>query len=336
MSIGHCLFCNKKFEKKGRKLYCDDSCGIKYRRKVKNGGVDTDNGEYVECSICGAKKASLTYHLSKLHNITMQEYMIQYNKTLDECILKSTRKFWGDKLKGDKNGAYQHDGKYSPYSKKFIKYDKLSDADKEKKINNVCETLSSTLTDGSGRMNTQVGYWTKQGYTEIEAKKRITERQTTFSLEKCIEKYGKNVGKERWKERQSKWLSSLPKQNFSFISQKLFWSLYDKVKNEYNMIYFAQLNQQTKQLEENKNYEYKLDIGQSYCKLDFFIKDINKAIEFDGDYWHGEKRGNKKRDETRTRLIEETGVKVLHVKERDYNNDQQKVLQECIKFIYDR
>ena len=26
--------------------------------------------------------------------------------------------------------------------------------------------------------------------------------------------------------------------------------------------------------------------------LDFYIEDNNKVIEFDGDYWHGEKRGN--------------------------------------------
>ena len=25
--------------------------------------------------------------------------------------------------------------------------------------------------------------------------------------------------------------------------------------------------------------------------LDFYVKDNNKVIEFDGDYWHGEKRG---------------------------------------------
>lgn len=26
--------------------------------------------------------------------------------------------------------------------------------------------------------------------------------------------------------------------------------------------------------------------------LDFYVEDNNKVIEFDGDYWHGEKRGN--------------------------------------------
>lgn len=31
--------------------------------------------------------------------------------------------------------------------------------------------------------------------------------------------------------------------------------------------------------------------GKNYF-LDFYVKDNNVAIEFDGDYWHSEKRGN--------------------------------------------
>lgn len=61
----------------------------------------------------------------------------------------------------------------------------------------------------SATTNTQIGYWTNKGYSEDEAKLKISERQRTFTLEKCIEKYGEEEGKNRWKERQNKWITTL-------------------------------------------------------------------------------------------------------------------------------
>jgi len=55
----------------------------------------------------------------------------------------------------------------------------------------------------------QIGYWLKQGYSEEESKQKVKERQTTFCLDKCIEKYGKEKGIERWEQRQEKWQNTL-------------------------------------------------------------------------------------------------------------------------------
>ena len=86
---------------------------------------------------------------------------------------------------------------------------------------------------------TQIGYWLKKGYTEEESKKKISNRQITFSLQLCIEKYGEVLGKEKWMDRQIKWIQNYKKNNFSKVSQDLFWSFYDKIKE--NEIYFATL-----------------------------------------------------------------------------------------------
>ena len=44
---------------------------------------------------------------------------------------------------------------------------------------------------------TQLDYWIeKKGYNEEEAKIKLSERQSTFSLEKCISKYGEEEGKD--------------------------------------------------------------------------------------------------------------------------------------------
>jgi len=56
---------------------------------------------------------------------------------------------------------------------------------------------------------TQIGYWLKKGYSEKEATQKLKERQTTFSLDICTEKYGEEEGLKRFKERQDKWQNTL-------------------------------------------------------------------------------------------------------------------------------
>ncbi|MFW6029240.1 MAG: hypothetical protein ACOCRO_03200 [Halanaerobiales bacterium] len=89
--------------------------------------------------------------------------------------------------------------------------------------------------------------------------------------------------------------------------------------------------------ESGKNYEYKVETLKSYAKIDFYIKDINKAIEFDGDYWHGENRGNKQRDQIRedSILAKNPNMKILHVRERDYKNNPEETISQCLRFIYE-
>jgi hypothetical protein len=152
------------------------------------------------------------------------------------------------------------------------------------------------------------------------------------SLEGFKKRYGEEEGLQKWHERQRKWLKSYKKSNFSKVSQKLFWQLYEKLKTLYNDIYFAELNVNNEDMS-GRNHEYILELKKSHCKLDFFIKDINKCIEFDGDYWHGEKAGNQKNDLERDKRIKEMNINVLHIKERDFNNAPEMVINKCLEFI---
>ena len=54
-----------------------------------------------------------------------------------------------------------------------------------------------------------VEYWIKTGLSVEDAIQRVSKHQSTFSLEKCIEKYGYKEGREKWKERQDKWQKTL-------------------------------------------------------------------------------------------------------------------------------
>jgi hypothetical protein len=154
-------------------------------------------------------------------------------------------------------------------------------------------------------------------------------------LDKCIKKYGEIEGPIKWKERQDKWISNFKKQNYSIVSQELFWILYNKIKNNYKHIYFATLNKNKEYEITKTNYEYKLETKNSYVKPDFYILDNNKIIEFDGDYWHGKKEGNKKREILREKNIKDKNpeIKIYHVKEKDFKLNPQKVIKECIDFI---
>lgn len=59
---------------------------------------------------------------------------------------------------------------------------------------------------GSGRCKE---YWIKRGYTEKEAIEKVKERQATFTLEKCIKKYGEEKGRKKWEDRQKRWQETL-------------------------------------------------------------------------------------------------------------------------------
>jgi len=57
--------------------------------------------------------------------------------------------------------------------------------------------------------NTQLEYYLQKGLNVQEAQNALRERQSTFSLEKMIEKHGYEKGVERWKSRQEKWQKTL-------------------------------------------------------------------------------------------------------------------------------
>jgi hypothetical protein len=54
-----------------------------------------------------------------------------------------------------------------------------------------------------------VEYWVNQGFSALEAKEKVSEIQSTFSLQKCIDKYGPILGVEVWQTRQISWQNTL-------------------------------------------------------------------------------------------------------------------------------
>lgn len=353
-----CLYCEEEFETKTKSPYCSREHQIKHKNILEF----PDGSGYVECKICGLRGDDLNRHIKSFHKMTIEEYcqkfniekielqsekLRKHNSDMQKLAYKEGRgKGWG---KGDNNPSKRKevkDGRLSVFSLNYKGYDGLTQEEKQQKIDALLKDLAIKKKENCNNPLT-VDYYLKRGFSEAEAKQKVKERQTTFSKEKCIEKYGEEEGLKIFNERQKKWqekLNSKPieeierikKAKMSFgrgyskVSQDLFNSIVKKLNGEFKEIFYATINPDKKNSELMvKNHE----TGKYYF-LDFYIKDNNKVIEFDGDYWHGERRGNQEYYENRDEDLIKLGyTNILHVKERDFKNNPEKTINECIQFI---
>lgn len=101
-----------------------------------------------------------------------------------------------------------------------------------------------------------IEYWLKKGYSYDEAVKKLSERQTTFSLQKCIERYGKDKGQKIFDERQSKWqntLKSKPQEEIDRINkEKLCYKRFFDKRRPRDKVFWIEW----KQICENSNIKF--------------------------------------------------------------------------------
>lgn len=229
----------------------------------------------------------------------------------------------------------------SPFSKKFKGYN--SEEDRQRFIESVDY--------GSIVKSSDLKWWIEKCNGDVErAKELYKERQTTFTLEKCIKKYGKKKGTQIYNDRQEKWSNKIEKmyQNGEFTKFcESNWS-----KSEINFIndlvdignlkgteYYSAVNG-------NQFFRHFKEIGRTFA-YDFVLG--KKIIEFNGDYWHmnpnkynrndfnksiQETAGEKwKSDALKNNIIESHGYEVLTVWESDYNANPRETIQKCISFL---
>jgi hypothetical protein len=324
-----CLLCGKKLkylQKFRGGNFCDNSHYYSYRNKI-NGKTLTE-----KCSLCDSQLENcrqLGAHLTKAHKFVELDVREYYNKFYRKDVSEGQCKWCKKETRfiGLTHGYMEfcHNTSCNVYwhNKNENRHEKSG------------KTNSETIKNFPERQSTTLQYWINKGYNEEEAKQKLSERQTTFSKKICIEKYGEIEGLEVWKKRQEKWTKNFNKiGGFSKISQEMFFELYDKIKHLYKKIYFASIDEYGNKVD-NSNNEYRIKTKNTVRLLDFYVLDINKCIEFDGDYWHGNKPGNKIRDELRENEIFESNpnIKIFHVKEKDYNLDKNKIIQDCLEFL---
>lgn len=350
-----CNNCKSNFTAKSRAAkFCSKDCRDVYNKNKKYEGK-TEGVDYIVCKWCGTKCERIYgQHLKLSHpDKSKEDYKLEFPDAPLYCdkdkenFSKSSglhmkeskyRKMFSDKIKGDNNPNHKTNTtiderkERSPYSIKFYTSKGYSKEEAKKII--------SEYANMEKRRTTDLEYWLEETNGDVKkAESLLKERQSTFSLDKCIEKYGKDEGTKRWKNRQKKWLNNYKKNSFSKISQDLFIKIYEYIKSDFNDIYFATLNENKEIDDSGKNYEFRLQLDDRVILPDFYIKDLGKIIEFDGAYWHRHDKKsdkfNKSREANRDNSIIEYGNQVYHVKELDYYKDPQKVIQKCLDFIYD-
>jgi len=188
---------------------------------------------------------------------------------------------------------------------------------------------------------TQLGYWTKQGLSEAEAIEALKARQTTNSVEaimarnKCTRTEAVHIRKQI----TEKWSANTHTgQNWSNISQELFWGVWDNLHNELSAedVFFATFDNGVRQ--DTQNLEYRLETISSWCKPDFYIKSLGIIVEFDGEWYHSKSGwGGSRNDEQRDKdiIAKHPGMKILRVRERDFRNDPKAEIAHITQQIHE-
>lgn len=131
---------------------------------------------------------------------------------------------------------------------------------------------------GNRILPSNIQYWINKGYNEEDAKKLVSKSQTTFSKEICIEKHGFEKGIEIFNERQRKWLDSLKYNGNIFIGySKISQELFIEIKNR--------INREFKFAESDGEFKIEKDSG-GYYFYDFTDIENKKIIEYNGDMYH--------------------------------------------------
>ena len=321
--ISH-LHPNAKFISKDVALkYRNDQATIKRREKSIKEKWKCGESDLITCPICKSyKHVTISAHLRKTHDISNDEFKTKYPSSPIHSDVYLTH--LSEKITGENNPGYRHGGKLSPWSDKSEVHTEEQKREARRKAD---ENRSHT---------TQIDYWLNKGYSEQEAKEKLSERQKTFSKKICIEKYGKEEGLKIWKERQAKWMKSMPRQNFSAISQELFWRIVDHKQfiAPLKDVWFAELDKTNNAHDSSgTNHEKTLVLNGAVIKPDFLIESDKKIIEFDGDYWHSPRIANPTREALREHNILDAGYDLLRIKESDYRSDPKNTIQKCIEFI---
>lgn len=344
----------------------------KHKKMIENGveGVD-----YIIDLWSGEPTKSINnkHFKSKYPGKTIEDYIREFPNAPLVCEKTSNRlsevmssfmnrpevkEYYSNLFKGDKNPnakcntTEEYRKSISPFSKSFKNYVGMTDEEKEKQIREYLQC------DRDDRNTNQVKYWINKGYSEEDAKKKVSERQRTFTLEKCIEKYGEEEGTRRYTERQTKWsakveamyqqgmFSKVPLTQNSSIFSKFEKDMVDSIINELD------LDLDIDDINCYKNSQFQLSNVNEDCNNKIFSYDFkfeNKIIEFNGDFWHmnpdiydsdychpytnlsAEEKW--KFDEIKFECAVQNGYDVLTVWESEYNENREATIQKCISFL---
>lgn len=318
---------NIPYEMRDKSACCITHFNQAYAIQTNKFDISDYNCECLECGMKFAHNIALGIHISQKH-FSSEEYYIKFHKKSEEegfCKWCKTATSFNSIQGGYNNFCYNTSCNINYHNKYENRHE--------------CGEAISKAQIESQNMPNQIGYWTKKGYSEEQAKALISERQTTNSIESIMkrEKCDITEATEKRKEITKKWLDSFPKQNYSNVSQELFWNIHESIKNDYKEIHFATILNGIK-VSDGTNNEHRIKTHVTVRSLDFYVKDVNRVIEFNGAYWHSmnskDVNYTPERDIKRNEEVMKTlNCDLMVINELDYYKDKSKVIEECINFI---
>lgn len=230
-----------------------------------------------------------------------------------------------------------------PIASLDFKVKKFGEEEGKKRYQTACKKMDSVSSN----------FFMSKGYSEEEANRLSKERQSTFTKEKCIAKYGEGEGLNIWSERQKKWqdtLNNKPIEEIERINQDKVWKSGNVSKISQRLFEQISIPGSRWGNRRNDNHGEKLVIvGNLKCLVDFSFN--NKIIEFFGDYWHANpgkyssdkmfirRKGNRtakeiwEEDTIRISTLQQAGYDIMIVWESDFRRDPEKVISKCQKFL---
>lgn len=287
-------------------------------------------------------KCCIEYYEKRYPELSQEEHE-RMSQEYKDILSKNANVMIGEKNPRHKSKVSQKEiREASPKCIEYYekRYPELSHEEHERMLNEHKDKVKKILQDPT-KQNVRIEYWMTKGYSEEEAKNIIQERQKTFSLEKCIEKYGKEKGEKIFRDRQKRWQRSLQENFLRCGDGRSYQSRFA------NYI----IDNICKKLKIKKNPKEKFlsDKNGTTYAYDFCYKNI--IIEFNGDYWHmnpmlyksddinkttKSKAADKwAEDDAKKKFAESFGYKYLVIWENEFKVSQKDTIEKCIKFIHD-
>lgn len=323
-----CPDCNNYPDYKTSKLYhgCCSNIHFHTYNKLRSNKIFT-----VKCEICGEPFENLrrlSKHLHEIHpEIDKEEY---YRKYIWNDSLPDGNCLWCGKKIRFKGLEKGYDKFCYNTSCNVLWNNKNND-----RIIKTKKTVQNEIINHSWTINTQLKYWLNKGYSEQEAREKLSERQNTSSYSKLLEKYDEKTALQIWYDKQLKWMNSIKnnKSNCHSIS---------KDEKELGKNIEQQLNITLQK-------QYLLTFNNTAYLYDFRFND--KLIMYNSDYWHANPRiykeddicikNNKvvlvkdiwEKDNEMLEIAKNNNFKVLIIWEYDWKKDKKSCIDKCIDFL---
>lgn len=222
----------------------------------------------------------------KNHGMTNEQYFNRYGR---DHMRKEWEELTTDEKLGDARATPEckHCGKITKFNEPKWQYPAFCTlscstkwhAENTDRIERAMATSAERkLTDPTHQLRpNQIAYWTNQGFSEEEAREKVTHRQKAGSLERLQEKYGEELGAQMFNDGLANRKEAIFKSDMFKGTSRVADRFFAEVEKQYGkpLLYG-----------ENETHIHANDSKSKYIWVDCLDRENRKVIEFFGDYWH--------------------------------------------------